>query len=136
MRERGEGYGGTWGKIVAALPEDTVVDYRWIETILLDDPWYRGRVLVIGDAAHACPPLIAQGAAMCAEDAVVLAEVITGDEPVEAALKTFMARRLPRVRIVLENSLTLADWEIHPGTPGADPGRIMTETLTFLQDPA
>ena len=136
MRERGEGYGGTWGEIVAALPEDTVVDYRWIEAILLDDPWYRGRVIVVGDAAHACPPLIAQGAAMCSEDAVVLAEVLTGDEPLEAALKTFMARRLPRVRIVLENSLTLADWEIHPDSPGADPGRIMTETLDFLKDPA
>ena len=44
-------------------------------------PWYRGRTIIIGDAAHACPPLIAQGAAMCAEDAVVLAEMLTsGDE--------------------------------------------------------
>jgi 2-polyprenyl-6-methoxyphenol hydroxylase-like FAD-dependent oxidoreductase len=37
-----------------------------IEWLLLEDPWYRGRAIVIGDAAHACPPLIAQGAAMCA----------------------------------------------------------------------
>jgi 2-polyprenyl-6-methoxyphenol hydroxylase-like FAD-dependent oxidoreductase len=32
----------------------------------VDDPWFRGRAIVIGDAAHACLPLIAQGAAMCA----------------------------------------------------------------------
>ena len=132
MRERGAGYGGTWGKILASLPDDTAVDYRWIEAILVDEPWYRGRATVIGDAAHACPPLIAQGAAMCAEDAVVLAEMVTGDAPVEQALEAFMARRLPRVRVVLENSLQLADWEIHPGTPGADPGRIMSDTLSFL----
>jgi 2-polyprenyl-6-methoxyphenol hydroxylase-like FAD-dependent oxidoreductase len=90
-------------------------------------------MILIGDAVHACPPLIAQGAAMCTEDAVVLAELVTGDGPVETALKDFMARRMPRVRTVLENSLQLAEWEIHPETPGADPGRIMQDTLTFLQ---
>lgn len=132
LRERGAGYGGTWGKILASLPEDTAVDYRWIEAVLVDEDWHRGRAVVIGDAAHACPPLIAQGAAMCMEDAVLLAELVTGDEPVGTALEHFMRRRLPRVRMVLENSLQLADWEIHPGTPDADPARIMSETLSSL----
>lgn len=132
LRERGAGYGGTWGAILDALPDDTAVDYRWIEAVLVDEPWYRGRVMVVGDAAHACPPLIAQGAAMCMEDAVLLAELVRGDEPVEQALEDFMSRRLPRVRMVLENSLRLAEWEIHPGTPGADPARIMSETLDSL----
>ena len=40
-----------------------------------------------------------------------------------------MERRFPRVKMVLDNSLTLAEWEIHPETPGADPGRIMGQTL-------
>ncbi|MGW2047064.1 FAD-dependent monooxygenase [Streptomyces sp. NPDC001858] len=132
LRERGAGYGGLWGEIIAALPDDTAVDYRWVETVLVDEPWHRGRAMVIGDAAHACPPLIAQGAAMCMEDAVLLAELVTGDGPLEQALDRFMARRLPRVRMVLENSLRLADWEIHPDTPGADPARIMSETLHSL----
>jgi hypothetical protein len=133
LRERGAGYGGTWGRILASLPDDTAVDYRWIEAILLEGPWNRGRVIVIGDASHACPPLIAQGAAMCAEDGVVLAEHVTGEVPVETALKDFIARRMPRVRTVLENSLRLAEWEIHPETPDADPARIMSETLSFLR---
>jgi 2-polyprenyl-6-methoxyphenol hydroxylase-like FAD-dependent oxidoreductase len=133
LRERGAGYGGTWGAVLDGLPDDTAVDYRWIESVRLDPPWYRGRVIVIGDAAHACPPLIAQGAAMCAEDAIVLAEELTGGEPAETALKSFTARRTPRVRMVLDNSLTLADWEIHPDTPGADPARIMDETLDYLR---
>ncbi|GGN09858.1 FAD-dependent monooxygenase [Streptomyces fuscichromogenes] len=132
LRERGAGYGGTWGKILASLPDDTAVDYRWIEAVLVDEDWHRGRAMVIGDAAHACPPLIAQGAAMCMEDAVLLAELVTADEPVDRALARFMARRLPRVRMVLDNSLQLADWEIHPDTPGADPARIMSETLASL----
>ncbi|MCL8017249.1 FAD-dependent monooxygenase [Streptomyces sp. AS02] len=132
LRERGAGYGGTWGRVISSLPEDTAVDYRWIESVLIDGPWHRGRTIVVGDAAHACPPLIAQGAAMCTEDAVLLAELVTGEMPVDKALEQFMTRRLPRVRMVMENSLQLADWEIHPGTPGADPARIMSETLDSL----
>ncbi|NEA98471.1 FAD-dependent monooxygenase [Streptomyces sp. SID13726] len=132
LRERGAGYGGTWGNIVASLPDDTAVDYRWIESVQLDEVWHRGRAVVIGDAAHACPPLIAQGAAMCLEDAVLLAELVCGDGPLDRSLDHFMSRRQPRVRMVLENSLRLAEWEIHPGTPGADPARIMSETLASL----
>ncbi|MEY9835114.1 FAD-dependent monooxygenase [Streptacidiphilus sp. EB103A] len=133
LRERGAGYGGVWGRVVAGLPEDTAVDYRWIEAVLVDEPWYRGRVMIAGDAAHACPPLIAQGAAMCAEDAVVLAEMVTGEGELGEILKAFMERRMPRVRAVLDNSLQLAAWEIRPETPGADPARIMSETLEFLR---
>jgi len=135
LRERGAGYGGIWGEIRDGLADDAVVNYQWIETINVPDPWYRGRTIVIGDAVHACPPLIAQGAAMCAEDAVVLAELLTDGDPVEGVLPAFMARRLPRVQMVLGNSLQLADWEMHPN-PDADPGRIMGETLHALQTPA
>ncbi|HRW01162.1 MAG TPA: FAD-dependent monooxygenase [Tetrasphaera sp.] len=136
MKEHGQGYGGTWGKIRDALPDDAVVNYQWIETICVEDPWHRGRTIVIGDAAHACPPLIAQGAAMCAEDAVVLADELTKTDDLQGALDSFMARRFPRVKMVLDNSLQLAEWEMHPDTPGADPGRVMGQTLHALCEPA
>lgn len=136
LKERGQGYGGIWGRVRDSLPDDAVVNYQWIETVCVEDPWYRGRSIVVGDAAHACPPLIAQGAAMCSEDAVVLAELVTSGLPVEEALAAFMARRFPRVKMVLDNSLTLAEWEMHPDTPGADPGRIMGQTLHALCAPA
>jgi 2-polyprenyl-6-methoxyphenol hydroxylase-like FAD-dependent oxidoreductase len=135
LRERSAGYGGLWGEVRETITDATPVDFRRIEYLLVPDPWYRGRAIVVGDAAHACPPLIAQGAAMCAEDATVLAELVTGDAPVEEALAEFMRRRMPRVRMVVENSLRLAEWEIHPGTPGADPGGVMTRTLSALVSP-
>jgi 2-polyprenyl-6-methoxyphenol hydroxylase-like FAD-dependent oxidoreductase len=136
LKDRGQGYGGVWGQVRDSLADDAIVNYQYIEAILVEDPWFRGRSIVIGDAAHACPPLIAQGAAMCAEDAVVLAEMLTGGDGVDAVLPAFMARRLPRVRMVLENSLRVAEWEIHPDTPGADPGRLMGQTLGALCSPA
>jgi 2-polyprenyl-6-methoxyphenol hydroxylase-like FAD-dependent oxidoreductase len=136
LKEHGQGYGGIWGEVRDSLADDAIVNYQWIEAICVDSPWYRGRTIIVGDAAHACPPLIAQGAAMCAEDAVVLAEMVTSGEELEDVLPAFMARRFPRVKMVLDNSLTLAEWEIHPDTPGADPGRIMGQTLGALVEPA
>lgn len=136
LKERGQGYGGIWGEVRDSLADDAIVNYQWIETVCVESPWFRGRTIIIGDAAHACPPLIAQGAAMCAEDAVVLAEMLGSGSSVEEVLPAYMERRFPRVKMVLDNSLTLAEWEIHPDTPGADPGRIMGQTLTALVEPA
>lgn len=136
LKERGQGYGGLWGEVRDGLADDAIVNYQWIETVCVESPWFRGRTIIVGDAAHACPPLIAQGAAMCAEDAMILAEMLTSGDRVEDVLPAYMERRFPRVKMVLDNSLTLADWEIHPDTPGADPGRIMGQTLTALVEPA
>ena len=54
MYERSEGYGGSWGKIRDTLGPHSSVLHTRIVWLLLDDPWYRGP-MVIGDAAHACP---------------------------------------------------------------------------------
>jgi 2-polyprenyl-6-methoxyphenol hydroxylase-like FAD-dependent oxidoreductase len=61
MYERSAGYGGTWGKIRDTIGPDSDVSHTRIEWLLVDDPWFRGRAIVIGDAAHACPPLVALG---------------------------------------------------------------------------
>jgi FAD-dependent urate hydroxylase len=62
--------------------------------------WVKGRVVLIGDAAHATSPNMAQGAAMAMEDALVLAEVLASGQPVAACLTAFEARRVPRVQWV------------------------------------
>ena len=54
------------------------------------------RVVLIGDAAHATAPNMAQGAAMAVEDALVLAEELTVHSTVGAALGAFTTRRRPR----------------------------------------
>ena len=59
--------------------------------------YHRGRVLLIGDAAHAFSPLLAQGAAMAIEDAVALAELLGGSDDIDQALRTYESRRWPRV---------------------------------------
>nr|WP_054142054.1 FAD-dependent oxidoreductase [Bosea sp. AAP35] len=60
------------------------------------DRWHRGRVVLVGDAAHAGPPSMAQGAGMAVEDALVLADELAGRDDLTAALARFEARRKPR----------------------------------------
>lgn len=135
FKEHGAGYGGVWGKVRDSIADDEVANYQWIESICVERPWYTGRAVAIGDAVHACPPTIAQGAAMGSEDAVVLAELITSGQPLDEALPAFFARRFPRVKMVLENSLALAYHDMDP-TNGTNPGQVMGSTLHALCEPA
>jgi len=78
--------------------------YTPIEEVILPLPWHKGRVVLIGDAAHASSPHIAQGASMAIEDAVVLAELLSQDSAIANALSEFERRRFPRCRFVQDLS--------------------------------
>jgi salicylate hydroxylase len=64
-------------------------------------PMARGRLALIGDAAHPILPFLAQGAALAIEDAAILAQVldVAGDDP-GTALARYTALRTKRVRRV------------------------------------
>ena len=66
-----------------------------IEEVALDR-WVRGRVVLIGDAAHATSPNMAQGVAMALEDALVLADCVRSQRSIPDVLAAFVARRRPR----------------------------------------
>lgn len=92
--------------------------YRPLAVVRLRAPWYSGRILVIGDAAHAGPPTLAQGAAMGIEDGVVLAQCVARSDGLAGCLDAFMQRRYERVRTILEASVTLSRAQMDAG--GAD----------------
>ena len=71
-----------------------------IEEVELDT-WSRGNVLLIGDAAHATSPNMAQGAAMALEDAIVLAESLSTATLITEVPAAFERRRRPRTDWVL-----------------------------------
>ena len=76
-------------------------------------PWHRGRVVLIGDAAHACPPTLAQGAAQALEDAAVLTELLLSSAALDDGLwAAFTARRFDRAKTVVEASCQLAQWQL------------------------
>lgn len=90
--------------IRAQIEDPARVIYGPIEEVIMPAPWYKGRVVLIGDAAHASGPHVSQGATMAIEDAVVLAELIARGEPADATLATFMARRYDRCKFVQDVS--------------------------------
>jgi len=61
-------------------------------------PWTaHGRLVLVGDAAHAMTPFAAQGAAMAIEDACALAAVLGSGGSIVAGLARFEAMRKPRI---------------------------------------
>jgi 2-polyprenyl-6-methoxyphenol hydroxylase-like FAD-dependent oxidoreductase len=131
------GYHGDFDFIRENVSDADLMSFQPIEWLFVDDqPWHVGRVIAIGDAVHACPPLIAQGAAQCCEDAVLLAEYVTSDGNLAELLDEYEERRKARVRVVVDASLQLADWELHPDQPGINTAALMSEALNALTQPA
>jgi 2-polyprenyl-6-methoxyphenol hydroxylase-like FAD-dependent oxidoreductase len=83
----------------ALLEAASDVHTSTIEEVALDS-WAHGRVVLIGDAAHATSPNMAQGAAMALEDALVLSDCL-GTHAIPDAIAAFQARRRPRTDWVL-----------------------------------
>jgi len=95
-----------WHPMVRGLIERSAVPYKWA---LYDreplDTWIRGRIGLIGDAAHAMLPYHAQGAAQCIEDAWILARALEqAGKDWALALQRYESLRQPRTRQVQEAS--------------------------------
>ena len=107
-----EPFGGIVPTIRAGLGEHSQTNYRPLEWLLLPDPWYKGRVLLIGDAAHATTPHMASGAGLAVEDGLVIADELGKTDNVAEALRGFMDRRFGRAKLVVETSVKSGEMEI------------------------
>lgn len=72
-----------------------------IHTIPSLPVWSRGRMIVIGDAAHAPSPTSGQGASLAIEDAVAIAMSLRDFPDAKAAFTAFGAMRRPRVERIV-----------------------------------
>ncbi|MEV0223116.1 NAD(P)/FAD-dependent oxidoreductase [Streptomyces sp. NPDC050704] len=81
--------------IVAATTDDILVTNA--TEIATGAPWRSGRMLLVGDAAHAASPATGQGASMAMEDAVILAKALRDMPGTDAALSVYETLRRPRV---------------------------------------
>lgn len=70
--------------------------------------WSKGRVALLGDAAHATLPFLAQGAVMALEDAVVLSREVAHTADLAAALRGYEGLRRPRTARVQEQSRAMS----------------------------
>ena len=72
--------------------------------------WVRGRVAVLGDAAHPMLPWLGQGAATAIEDAVILCRALVEFGPSREALRRYESARRERVMVIHRESLLGGEW--------------------------
>jgi naringenin degradation protein FdeE len=94
------------------LTADQEVNVKPLEYLLVDAPWYRGRVVIIGDAAHATTAHLTSMGGMAIEDGAALAEELARVSTVEEALNAFQQRRMERTRIVVETAKELLQMQL------------------------
>lgn len=98
---------GGWHAPIPALIEATPESAILRNDIVDREPlthWTKGRVTLLGDAAHPMTPNLGQGACQAIEDAVVLADCVAANEDMGVALNDYEARRIERANRVVEQS--------------------------------
>jgi 2-polyprenyl-6-methoxyphenol hydroxylase-like FAD-dependent oxidoreductase len=134
MRRRLEGIGGIIAELREQITDPKEIVYRPMEYLMLPDPWFNGRVLLIGDAAHTTTPHLGQGAGMAIEDAVVVTEELSRTDDVNAAFTAFMKRRFARCEFIVRESVQAGQWEIERN-PNADRPAQVRKMLEFVAQP-
>jgi len=125
-------FGSYVTEVREGLGPQSLVNYRPLEWLLLDEPWHKGRVVLIGDAVHATTPHMASGAGMAVEDGLVLADELGRHDDIETALAAFVARRIERARLVVENSVRIGEIEMTGGDQ-VEANRMLGTTMAQLQ---
>ena len=108
LRNRFAMFNGRVQEYLASLEHDDQVicsAMEWMDS----EKWYAGRVVLVGDAAHASSPMMGQGGCMAMEDACVLAEELSAAVTVDSALASYVSRRRPRAKWVQQQSMALAE---------------------------
>ena len=108
LHNRFRKFGSPVQQYLASLERDDQIICSAMEWMELEK-WHVGRVVLVGDAAHASSPLMGQGGCMAMEDACVLAEELLAQATVESALASYVNRRKPRVEWVQLQSMAVGE---------------------------
>jgi 2-polyprenyl-6-methoxyphenol hydroxylase-like FAD-dependent oxidoreductase len=135
FKERLAPFGGR----IAEIRDNTDFDpdlivYRPLEAVFVSEPWYKGRILLVGDAAHGTTPHLGQGAAQAVEDAATLAGLAEEHLPVETMFARFVEKRFDRCKFIWESSLQIGKWEM-ANDPTADVQALSHKVLQTVSAP-
>jgi 2-polyprenyl-6-methoxyphenol hydroxylase-like FAD-dependent oxidoreductase len=104
---------------IAALREqitdNTEVVYRPLEWLFLEGDWHKGRVVLLGDAAHATTPHLGQGAGMAIEDSIVIAEELAARNSIAETLRAYQQRRYDRCKYIVDSSVAICRSQLGTG---------------------
>lgn len=95
--------------LINRIPEDMLFVWPLFDRELIPE-WTRGRVTLLGDAAHPMLPFLGIGATMAQEDAVVLGSCVADSASIDDAFARYVHLRAPRVAEVAKASRAQGEW--------------------------
>jgi 2-polyprenyl-6-methoxyphenol hydroxylase-like FAD-dependent oxidoreductase len=108
-------FGGDLSAIRQRLLDGSAGDLRIVHRpllgLMMNAPWHRDRVVLLGDTVHATTPHLASGAGLAVEGAIVLAEELGRCHFLEGALHAYAGRRYDRSRLVVSSSIRMGELE-------------------------
>jgi len=120
--------------LAGQITEDEGVVYRPLEGMLVEGPWHKGRVVLLGDAVHATTPHLGQGAGMAIEDSLVLAEELARHDSIEEAFTAYRNRRFDRCAYIVRSSLAICKGQLGEAPP-IDNARATAEMFAVIAQP-
>jgi 2-polyprenyl-6-methoxyphenol hydroxylase-like FAD-dependent oxidoreductase len=129
-----DGFGGEAARLKETIGDDASIIYRPLESVLIEDSWSRGRVVLLGDAVHATTPHLGSGAGAAVEDAIVLVDELASSASVDTALANYDRRRIPRASLVVKNSLKIGEMEM-ASAPMKDQAALMSASMEVIAQP-
>jgi 2-polyprenyl-6-methoxyphenol hydroxylase-like FAD-dependent oxidoreductase len=105
IEEQFKDFGGIVPEILAGLDNPSRIYHDDYHDLRMEK-WYKGRVVLVGDAAHAVLPTAGGGVSMAIESAAVLADELsrTDSKYISQALEVYESRRRPRVNKIQDQS--------------------------------
>ncbi|MFC7878926.1 FAD-dependent monooxygenase [Isoptericola sp. NPDC057391] len=117
--DRFRGWAEEVRRVISATPSEAVVRHDVLHLPGGLPRYARGRVVMVGDAAHATLPTMGQGAATALEDGVcvgrIVAAGVAAGQPLGAALAAYDAARRPRCRALARASVSSGRFGSHLG---------------------
>lgn len=135
VRDYLEPFGGVVAEVRDQIVDPDKINFTRLRTIVVPKPWWKGRVVLVGDAVHCTTPHLAAGASICLEDAVALGEELDAHDEVSDALAAYTERRFDRCKYVVETSAQLSHWGVDPEATGEQVQGLIQEALGALAGP-
>ncbi len=134
MRQKASACAPAIRALAQQITDNEGVVYRPLEGLLLEGPWHKGRIVLLGDAAHTTTPHLGQGAGLAIEDSLVLAEELARGANLEEAFSAYRERRFERCAYVVRASLAICMGQLGKG-PLVDNARATAEMFALTAQP-